>query len=342
MRTSSLSFITALLVLSSATVANAQTSTVTLNLSLGSRNVQVIALQQILNRDPDTRIATAGPGSLGNETIYFGALTKAAVTRFQEKYAAEVLMPVRLSQGNGYVGSYTRAKLNALSAAPTNTVSVNPPIVPPVVIPPTATIPVPVTVSSTPAPILGTAHQNPNQKNLDVFMAALDKAAVKGGLSSTARDIIRAVAIKSAATTTDLRAAFLKTVQKSSPQAQNTSFGGRILAIAEQLFGKAFLPEHARAATGVPFGGALLFAEMICNEETQWLIEVEPLPPSYAAILMYTPESQAFASYNIPFTTWLLGEYEPGAGVCIIGQCPYCTDFPTEGLISPMVGSSPL
>jgi hypothetical protein len=173
-------------------------------------------------------------------------------------------------------------------------------------------------------------------------MAALDTAAIKGGLSSAARDIIRAAAIKGAATTTDLRAAFLKTVQKSSPQAQNTSFGGRIVALAEQLFGKAFLPEHARAATGVPFGGALLFAEMICNEWSMWLIEVEPLPPSFAAILVYTPESQAFLSYNIPFTSWLLGEYEPGAGICIIGQCPYCTDFPTEGLISPMVGSSPI
>lgn len=108
--------------------ADAQTNipnAFTANLSLGSSGAQVIALQRILNRDSDTRIANAGPGSPGNETEYFGALTKAAVVRLQEKYLREVLMPAGLTHGNGYVGSYTRAKLNALSA-PTSTVGANP------------------------------------------------------------------------------------------------------------------------------------------------------------------------------------------------------------------------
>lgn len=135
MRFSSSVFIATLFLLSSGTLVRAQVSTpntFTVNLSFGSQNSQVALLQQILNQDPDTRIANTGPGSLGNETNYFGALTKTAVIQFQEKYAREVLMPVGLTQGNGYVGSYTRAKLNALSA---KTVSTSSTVVP------TATVP---------------------------------------------------------------------------------------------------------------------------------------------------------------------------------------------------------
>lgn len=91
-------------------------SLITANLFLGSFGAQVLALQQILNRDPDTVIATAGPGSPGNETAYFGPLTKSAVVRFQEKYASEILTPAGLAHGNGYVGFYTKKKLGAFPA----------------------------------------------------------------------------------------------------------------------------------------------------------------------------------------------------------------------------------
>ena len=97
-----------------------------MNLSLGSSGVQVAALQKILNQDSATRVAVTGPGSSGNESTYFGSLTKAAVIRFQEKYASEILSPVGLTRGNGYVGAYTRAKLNTLSTPYTGSASASP------------------------------------------------------------------------------------------------------------------------------------------------------------------------------------------------------------------------
>ena len=119
MRLRSLFLCAAVASLSYVPFSYAQTDVFTVNLTLGSRGAQVTALQQALNRDPDTRVAANGPGSPGNETDYFGPLTKAAVIKFQEKYASEVLVPVGLLQGSGYVGPYTRTKLDALAASKT-------------------------------------------------------------------------------------------------------------------------------------------------------------------------------------------------------------------------------
>lgn len=50
----------------------------------------------------------------GFVTGNFASLTRQAVIRFQEKYAPEILAPVGLSAGTGYVGPQTRAKINKL------------------------------------------------------------------------------------------------------------------------------------------------------------------------------------------------------------------------------------
>lgn len=54
---------------------------------IGSTGQDVKCLQELLNRDPDTRIATTGPGSPGNETDYFGEMTMDALRRFSQKFA---------------------------------------------------------------------------------------------------------------------------------------------------------------------------------------------------------------------------------------------------------------
>src|SRR3989338_6023866 len=84
------------------------------NLSLGSRGEDVFQLQKTLNKSLETQIAEIGPGSPGQETSYFGFLTKNAVIRLQNKFKAEVLVPVGLSQGTGFVGPRTLLKLNQL------------------------------------------------------------------------------------------------------------------------------------------------------------------------------------------------------------------------------------
>lgn len=50
----------------------------------------------------------------GIVTGNFLSLTKSAVVRFQEKYSEEILNPVGLNRGTGYVGFLTRAKINRL------------------------------------------------------------------------------------------------------------------------------------------------------------------------------------------------------------------------------------
>lgn len=79
------------------------------NLYFGmSNNAEVRCLQEFL-KDQEQDIYPEGL-----VTGYFGNLTQAAVIRFQEKYASEILNPLGLYFGTGFVGPSTRAKINQL------------------------------------------------------------------------------------------------------------------------------------------------------------------------------------------------------------------------------------
>ena len=79
------------------------------NLYLGMTNSQEVrCLQEFLkNQDPDIYPE-------GLITGNFLSLTQGAVIRFQERYATEVLKPLGLEGGTGFVGPTTRAKINQL------------------------------------------------------------------------------------------------------------------------------------------------------------------------------------------------------------------------------------
>lgn len=76
-------------------------------LKSGQTSDEVKALQQCLAKDTDVYPEGIVSG-------WFGPLTKAAVIRFQEKYAGDVLAPWGLTKGTGNVGKTTRQKLNEI------------------------------------------------------------------------------------------------------------------------------------------------------------------------------------------------------------------------------------
>ncbi|MCI0479265.1 peptidoglycan-binding protein, partial [Candidatus Uhrbacteria bacterium] len=85
----------------------------TRDLRTGDTGEDVRQLQRFLNSNGFT-VAKDGPGSPGNETAMFGALTRAAVRSFQDAFRADILTPIGLSRGTGTFGPATRAFVNGL------------------------------------------------------------------------------------------------------------------------------------------------------------------------------------------------------------------------------------
>ncbi len=81
---------------------------ITENLAFGLRGDRVSCLQEFLRvQGPDIYPE-------GLVTGNFFSLTRDAVIRFQERYASEILHPLGLQRGTGYVGESTRRKINEI------------------------------------------------------------------------------------------------------------------------------------------------------------------------------------------------------------------------------------
>lgn len=229
-------FVVILFALLYGTSAQAETNAdtpLTQNLSLGSRSAQVVTLQKILNKDPDTRIPGIGAGSLGKETSYFGLLTKTAVIRFQTKYAAEVLTPVGLTEGNGRVGTYTRAKLNAFLAVPHEPASI---------ISPQATS----TAILPPTTYSGIDYVVKEQEKIDIYAGDKLIANIQSKLLSTINAAIASQTTPSTMPTirtTDLPVVILKTLlpQYGLPGTRVTVAGDMVSTNSAIYFGNNYI-----------------------------------------------------------------------------------------------------
>jgi len=87
------------------TSSSATSGAFTRDLQLGITGSDVRALQQYLNAHGYI-VAVTGAGSLGNESIYFGTATRAALSRYQTAHG--------IAPAAGYFGPKTRAKISGL------------------------------------------------------------------------------------------------------------------------------------------------------------------------------------------------------------------------------------
>ena len=88
------------------------------NLKFGDQGEEVMWLQNALQEEGFTIFTNE------KQEKSFGYSTASAVVGFQEKYASEILQPLELEHGTGYVGPKTRAKLNALYGCPQPSITV--------------------------------------------------------------------------------------------------------------------------------------------------------------------------------------------------------------------------
>lgn len=286
------------------------------DLWLGDFGPDVLLLQQILNRDVDTRLASSGPGSPGKETEYFGPRTESAVKRFQKKYSQDILAPLGLGIPTGFVGQLTRAKLKLIVA------ELGSPVAP-----------------KSNSPTTSVSPLNPNLVNIDFYLEKIAELERKSGVSEeTIQEHRRFIRNYAASTSTDFRAQFEAELKKGLTGDSTVNS----VAVWRRLFDlfAGWILEQVNAASGAPFGGPIVYVYPCSCPPGIFSLSIGP--PSAASILDYVAGTQAFLSQNLPAAKFLVGLYTPGVKSCWQLATPSCFPIPSEGQIQPMVGSSPL
>lgn len=318
----------------------------TRNLTVGDFGADVYELQTLLNRDSRTQVAVAGPGSPGNETMYFGTLTQSAVVRYQNLYAAETLRPLGLSAGTGYVGAYTRARLAQSTAVAVDTKAAAP----------KRTITEASNTTETSAHVVENndleAFNELNQKNKATILAMVRSQAVLDGYTDD--EVTRAVVAVGHAIDEDLNEHYagkefdaITTIGEYYDLArrvqENFKSAGVDPGAAESLTAMLLAFVHPKSAHAqIPgvlngFGGYLGgFVTCTCNPSAVLV----PVIGLKGGLFNYTLGTQAFLSYNYPTPSIAtMGLYSPAIQLCFMGVPPSCAPVPTLGGITPITGS---
>ena len=239
----------------------------------------------------------------------FGPLTYAAVKIFQNTHN---LKP------DGIIGPLSRAQLNNILADTTTTTDNKFEIVEK-------------KVDTT----------NPNLKNLDSYITAVKKGALKGGLSKDKLPLLEDKHRKEAAMGTD----FVKEFFDNQKDIYNKKISktGSMLSFLYKIFSI----KKAQAIAALPFGGFIVYANpLICDCPpgviTQLFVALPEANPKVSNLLLnYVNGSEAFSYYNIPEPSIaVLGFYEPNIPSCWTYVGSSCVLIESEGQITPDVGSS--
>lgn len=314
------------------------------NLKQGDVGEDVRALQKLLNEDPATLVATTGSGSYGQESTYFGAKTYDAVIRFQAKYSEKTLIPAGLTVPTGFVGPLTRSVLLSLSKPQDDVVFQNSTQnsqqngqTEPLNTPSSGQTSSNSAVSST--------NTTSNLENSEAFISALLTLGKEKGFTEQQLAVIPDLVRTNLATTTDLKRQFLAEFSTHFPVSSGPlSFSSLFpkTSLWDKVVRNLSLTNTAHAQVGgIPFGGRIL-SVLPCTCTGNSLLWITPLPPSFATMLSYYQGTQAYLSYNLPFSLNILGKYAPTGSTCFVGAPPFCAPMPSVGTITPMVGSSPL
>jgi peptidoglycan hydrolase-like protein with peptidoglycan-binding domain len=326
------------------------TCTISFVLKIGSRGTQVQCLQE--------KIGVVADG-------IFGQLTNTAVIAFQTTQGlkadgiigplSKVILnntvankdtyPVGCSSSVGYstiTGTKCDGSLNNKTVTPTPTPTPN-------------SVPVVNNVSlntnTTPLPSSNTDSTNPNFKNIDTYIAAVEEGALKGGLAEDKLPLLKDKIMQEAESNTNFlqqffdnqRAIYEKKISENTPEAPLWAFLNKAASFMDNVFST----KKAFASLGVPFGGYITYVNpAICDCPAGIITQIfvasaNPNPSQSNLLLNYLNYSEAFLYHNIPTPSIaVLGTYTPGVISCYTYIGYGCVPIFSEGQITPTVGSS--